>query len=317
MPIYLTEGDVENLLTMPDALRLVEECLRDWGNGMAQNQPRERIRAPHGVMHVMPAGWSARGYMGFKAYASFRGGARFYFHLYDANTGDYLAILQADRMGQMRTGAASGVATKYLARAGAKTLGIIGTGWQAESQLQAVCAVREIERVKCFSRDEMRRTEFAEKMSARLHVRVEAVASAQEAIVESDVVTAITNAAQSVIAGEWLKDGAHVNAAGSNWAMRREVDSATVRRARAIFADSVEQAKIEAGDLTQAVAENVLGWHQVQELAALVNGRAVGRTKEDDITVFKSCGIALEDVAVALFVYERARDLGIGVPLPL
>lgn len=317
MPIFLREDEVEKLLPMSDALRLVEEALRDYGSGGAQNQPRQRIRAPQGILHVMPAGWFSCGYLGFKAYTSFRGRARFYFHLFDANTGDYLAIMQADRLGQMRTGAASGIATKFLACSDAKSLGIIGTGWQAESQLEAVCAVGHIDHVKCYSRDEMHRREFADKMSARLKVRVEPVVSAQEAIVESDIVIAITTSPQPVVMGEWLKEGAHVNAAGGNWAARREVDGETVKRARAIFADSVEQAKIEAGDLTLAVAENVIGWHQVQELSALVSGRAAGRANAKDITLFKSCGIALEDVAVGSFVYEQARARGVGVELPL
>lgn len=315
MPLFLTEQDVEQLLTMHDALELVENALCDYGNGNAQNQPRQRVRTPKGVLHVMPGGWFAPGYMGFKAYTSFRGVARFYVHLFNANTGDYLAILQADRLGQMRTGAASGIATKFLARRDAKTVGIIGTGWQAESQLQAVCAVREFENVKCFSRDEMHRKHFAEKMSDRLEITVMPVESAREAIVESDVTIAITTSPQPVIMGEWLKAGAHVNAAGGNWASRREVDTVTVKRANAIFADSVEQAKIEAGDLTQAVAEDAIGWHQVQELSVLVSGRAVGRVNADDITLFKSCGIALEDVAVGSFVYERAREQHIGIEL--
>lgn len=320
MPIFLTEHDVEKLLPMNDALRLVEDALRDFGNGEAQNQPRQRIRAPQGVLHVMPGGWFTRGYMGFKAYTTFRGTFRFHFHLYDSNTGDYLAIIQADRLGQIRTGAATGVATKFLARHDAKMVGIIGTGWQAESQVQAVCAAREaareFETILCYSRDEANRSKFAEKMSALLNTRVDAVSSARDAVAESDVVIAMTSATQPVIMGEWLKEGAHVNATGSNWAHRREVDSETVKRARSIFADSVEGAKIEAGDLILAVAENVIGWHQVQELSALVSGRAVGRANDSDITLFKSGGMALEDVAVGSFVYERAREQGIGIGLP-
>jgi ornithine cyclodeaminase/alanine dehydrogenase-like protein (mu-crystallin family) len=316
MSIFLTEQNVEQLLTMRDALRCVEDALREYGNGAAQNQPRQRVRTPRGALNVMPAGLVARGYVGFKAYATFRGGARFYFHLLDSATGEYLAIIEADRLGQMRTGAASGVATKFLARADARTLGIIGTGWQAESQLEAVCATRAFESVKCFSRAETHRARFAAKMSARLKIAIEPVSSARDAIVESDVVIAITTAAQPVIYGEWLKAGAHVNAAGGNWAVRREVDTETVKRARVIFADSVEQAKIEAGDLIYAVSENAIGWHQVQELSALMSGRAAGRASADDITLFKSCGIALEDVAVGSFVYERARELGVGLSLP-
>ncbi len=316
MPIFLTENDVEKLLPMTDALRLVEDALRDFGNGDAQNQPRQRIRAPQGVLHLMPGGWFTRGYMGFKAYTTFRGAYRFYFHLYDSNTGEYLAIIEADRLGQIRTGAATGVATKYLARADAQTVGIIGTGWQAESQLQAVCAARKFETILCYSREEANRAKFVEKMSALLDAHVTPVSTAREAIAESDVAVAMTSATQPVIMGEWLKAGAHVNATGSNWAHRREVDSDTVKRAHAIFADTVEGAKIEAGDLILAVSENVICWHQVQELSALISGRAVGRASDDDITLFKSGGMALEDVAVGSFVYERAREQGIGIVLP-
>lgn len=316
MPIFLSEGDVGTLLTMPDALNAVENALRDFGNGHAQNRARQRVRAPHGVLHVMPAGWFTRGYVGYKAYTSFRDGARFYFHLFDSDTGEYLAILQADKLGQMRTGAASGVATKFLARADAQTVGIIGTGWQAESQLEAVCAVRSISRINCFSRSETRRNQFVEKMSARLAVRVDAVTSPDAAIRECDIAIAITNAMQPVILGEWLREGTHVNGAGSNWAQRREVDTETLRRANVILADSREQAMVEAGDLIAAVAENVIGWHQIHELAALVCGRVNGRRSAQDLTFFKSCGLALEDVAVGALVYERAREQGIGVPLP-
>lgn len=316
MPVFLRESDVEALLTMNDALFLVEEVLRDYGSGLAQNQPRQRIRAPHGVLHVMAGGWFRRGYLGFKAYTASRDGVRFLFHLFDANSGEYLAIIQSDRLGQMRTGAASGVATKFLARQAAGTVGIIGTGWQAETQLEAVCSAREIVIVKCFSRDETRRRQFAEKMTARLKLKVEPVESARAAVVDADIVIAITTAAQIVLQSDWLKDGAHVNAAGGNWAQRREVDSAVLRRAGAIFADSVDQAKIEAGDLISAVQENAIGWHQVQELSALVSGRAIGRTGETEITFFKSCGIALEDVAVGSYVYEQARLKGIGATIP-
>src|SRR5581483_2024115 len=260
-----------------------------------------------GVLQVMTASWTARGYMGFKAYTAFRSGTRFYFHLFDSNMGEYLAIMEADRLGQMRTGEASGVATKYLARPDAKILGMLGCGWQAESQLEAVCAVRPIERVFCYAREELHRNAFAEKMSERVGIPVRAAASAEEAVREADIVNAITTASSPVLHGEWLKTGAHVNAAGVNWAQRREVDSETLRRADAIFADSVEQAHWEAGDLLIPILEGVIGWQQVQELGLLVAGRTQGRTHADAITFFKSQGIALEDVAVGSLVYERAR----------
>lgn len=317
MTIFISEREVEQLLVMSDALGVVEHALADFGRGGAQNRPRQRVRAANGVLHVMPGGWLTRGYMGYKAYTGFPRGTRFYFHLFDSNTGEYLAIIAADKLGQTRTGAASGVATKFLARADAKTVALIGAGWQAESQLDAVCAVRSIEYVRVFSREASRRSEFAEKMQTRLQVQIEAVDSAEAAVRDADVVVTITSAAAPVVKGEWLKRGAHVNAAGSNWAHRREVDSETLKRASAIFVDSVEDAHFESGDLSIPVFENIIGWQQVQEISALLAGRAIGRTRADDITFFKSNGIALEDVAVGSLVYERARETGIGTAIPI
>lgn len=317
MTILLREHDVENLLTIPDALQRVELALRDYGTGGAQNRPRQRVRGAGSMLHLMPASWASGGYMGFKAYAAARSGAHFYFHLFDSNTGEYLAMIEADRLGQQRTGAASGIATKYLAREDAKILGVIGAGWQAESQIEAICAVRAISHVKVYSRDEARRNAFLEKMRARLSVSLDSVADAESAVHDADIVVTITSATAPVLHGEWLKPGSHVNAAGSNWAHRREVDNETVRRADAIFVDSIEDAHHESGDLIAPIFEGVIGWQQVQELSALIAGRATGRTSPDQITLFKSNGIALEDVAVASFVYERARTENIGAKLPL
>lgn len=316
MAIFLSERDVENLLNMSDALAQVEAALRAFGMGRAQNRPRQRVRTARGVLHVMPAGWLDRNYVGFKAYTATKGGVRFYFHLFDAETGEYLAIMQADRLGQMRTGAASGVATKYLAREDASTVGLLGAGWQAESQLEAVCAVRSIRQVRVFAREAAHRQGFAEKMSARLGVPVEPAGSAEGAVRAQEIVIAVTSASAPVVQGEWLMPGAHVNAVGSNWASRREVDSETLKRCDAIFTDSVEQAHLESGDLIVPIFEGVIGWQQVQELSALVAGQAVGRASRGAITLYKSNGIALEDVAVGALIYERAHAQGLGEQLP-
>ena len=188
MTLFLTELDVEHLLKMTDAVRLVEESLRDLGTGNAVNRPRQRVRVPHGILNVMPAGWSRRGYVGFKYYSSFPPKTRFWFHLIDANNGDILSIMQADRLGQQRTGAASGVATKYLARVDASTVGLLGTGWQAESQLEAICAVRDIRLARCTSPNAEHRKVFAKKMRARLVVDVRGVDSVEEAVGGADIV---------------------------------------------------------------------------------------------------------------------------------
>lgn len=317
MPLFLREQDVEQLLTIGDAIPLVEAAFRAWGAGHAVNRPRQRVRVPDGILHVMPAGLPASGYVGFKAYTAFHGATRFYFHLFDARTGDYLAIMQADRLGQIRTGAASAVATKYLARQTAAAVGMLGTGWQAETQLEAVCRVRRVETVLCYSRDESHRREFAERMSERLGVPVTGVPSARAAVQDCDIVCTITSAGEPVLCGEWLAQGAHVNAAGGNWGHRREIDTETVRRAAAIFVDSLEQAQTESGDLILPAAEGALDWQRVQELGALVSGAVPGRISDHDITLFKSNGIALEDVAVGGWVYEQARGQGIGQALAL
>src|SRR5919199_5615485 len=175
MPLLIRESDVENLLPMRQAISLVEDAFHALGDGRAENRPRQRVRVESGVLNVMPAGAPQQGYVGFKAYASFRGDTRFWVHLFDAKSGEYVAVIQADRLGQIRTGAASGVATKYLARQDAQTAGIIGTGWQAQSQLEAVAAVRQLRFIRCYSRNSERRDAFAEKISPRLGVKVEPV----------------------------------------------------------------------------------------------------------------------------------------------
>lgn len=317
MTLYLTESQVEEILTMPDAMREAEKALREMGESHAINRPRQRVRVPNGMLHVMPAGLPNRGYIGFKYYSAFRGKARFWFHLIDANTGDLVAVMQADRLGQQRTGAASGVATKFLARSDAATVGIIGTGWQAESQLQAVCLARPTRIVKCYSRDAVRRKSFAEKMSAQLNVNVSAVDSAESAVRDADVIVVVTNSREPVLHGDWLKPGVHINAAGANRLEARELDDAVIQRSTFICVDSIEQAKIEANDLVAPIEGGILSWEKVYELGQVVAERIVGRNTRDAVTLFKSMGIAVEDVAVGAWVYEQARDRHIGIEIDL
>lgn len=312
MTLYLTESDVGKILSMPDALRVVEDVLREMGQGRASNHPRQRVRVPNGILHVMSAGLPTRGYLGFKYYSAFRSGVRFWFHLLDANTGELLAVMQANRLGQQRTGAASGVATKFLARLDAASVGILGTGWQAESQLEAMRAVRSIRAIRCYSREPEQRKAFAQKMSVQLDVDVRAADSAEEAVREADIVITATNSREPVLCGEWLARGAHINAIGSNRAEARELDDDAVTRSAFVCVDSIEQAKIESGDLMGPIERGLLSWERVHELGDVVAGKAAGRAHRDDITLFKSNGIAVEDVAVGAWVYERAREQGIG-----
>ena len=317
MTLYLTESQVEQIITMPDAMRLVEDAFRELGHARASNRPRQRVRVSNGILNVMPAGLPTRGYLGFKYYSSFRAQTRFWFHLIDANTGDLVAVMQADRLGQQRTGAASGVATKYLARSDASTVGIIGTGWQAEGQLQAICLARSIRAVNCFSRDAERRESFARKMSAQLGIDIYAVDSAAAAVRDADVVVTITNSREPVLLGEWLKPGTHINVAGANRLEARELDDAVIRQSNLICVDSIEQAKIESGDLVSSVEHGVLSWERVSELSQVIGAQPPGRKNPNDITLFKSLGIALEDVAVGAWVYEQARQRNMGTEIHL
>ncbi len=315
--LRLTEDDVKRLLTMEDALREVEAALRDLGEGKAENQPRQRVRGPHTVLNVMPASWPGRGYFGFKYYTVSREAARFWVHLFDANTGSLLAVLEANRLGQMRTGAASGIATKYLARSDASIVGILGAGWQAESQLAALCAVRRISAVRCYSRTESKRLAFAERMSSALGVDATPAVSPDKAVRGAEIVVAATTSATPVVQGEWLEPGAHINAMGANRLEARELDDAAVRRCSLIVADSVDQARWEAGDLAGPVSQGVLRWDRISDLGQLVAGKGPRRTRREEVTLFKSLGLAIEDVAVAAFVYERARKEGLGTEVTL
>ena len=316
-PLLLTEKDVAGLLRMDEALGAVEEGLRALGRGEATNRPRQRVGTREVTVNVMLASWPARGYAGFKYYTTSRAGIRFWVHLFDIATGELVSVIQADRLGQQRTGAVSGVATKYLARSDASTVGIVGTGWQAESQLEGVCAVRSIRRIRCFGRDKARREAFATKMSSVLGVTVHAAGSAEEAIRDADVAIAATNAPRPVIHGDWLRAGCHINAMGANQLETRELDDAVVGRCAFVATDSIEQAKEESGDLVEPMKRGLIAWDRVHEIGKVVAGKVKGRTTADDITLFKSHGIAIEDVAVAAFVYERARDQRIGKPISL
>ena len=317
MPLLLTEAHVTELLDMNTAIAAVEEVLRDQAEGQATNRPRSRVAMPTSQLHVMSAGDKRLGVTGVKVYTASRKGARFLVLLYDAESGDMLAMIEADRLGQMRTGAASGVATKYMARADADTVGIFGTGWQAESQLMAVCAVRQIKSITAYGRDAERREGFARKMTSMLRVEVTAAASAEETARGKSIVITATGAREPVLKGEWVDPGTHVNVAGSNFLSKAEVDVETIKRASIIAVDSIDDSKLEAGDLMPAIERGVITWESVTELGRIIAGRDRGRTSDDDITLFKSNGIALEDVSTALRVYKLARERGLGEEIGL
>jgi alanine dehydrogenase len=313
-PIYLTEADVGCLVTVKDAIATLEELFATWGQPGTGNLPRQRAQLAGGAFNLMGAAYGAKGVHGLKAYAGLKGG-QFHTLLYSSVDGRLKAMIEADLFGQMRTGAASGLATKLLAKADARTLAVIGTGRQSRTQVLAVCAVRPIRRVSVFARTAEHRENYARAMEKELGLEVRPAPTGEACVADADVVVTITKSAEPVCRAEWLAPGAHVNAAGANSADRREVDAETVLRSAVKVTDHVEQAKVEAGEFRELVAAGKLAWADIRELGELVTGKAKGRGSPSELTLFKSLGIALEDVAFGELVYQRALAAGAGRPI--
>lgn len=314
MPLFLTEADISQLLTMDVALAAVEDAFHQQGRGLATTCPRQRARTEQAMLHVMPGALTEN--LGLKYYCTSRSGARFWVALFDGASGDLQAFLQADQLGRARTGAASGIATKYLARRDAAVLGLFGTGKQARAQAEAICAVRPIQQIKVCGRNQEKARAFARELTDTLGVAA-TVASPEATVRGSDIVSTITTATAPVLAGEWLEPGTHVNAAGSNKPTAREIDDTAVQRAGLVTVDHLEQAQGEAGDLILAAAAGAFDWTRAVELAQVVAGRHPGRQSASDITLFASQGIALWDLAAARRVYDLARQRGIGRSIAL
>jgi ornithine cyclodeaminase/alanine dehydrogenase-like protein (mu-crystallin family) len=298
---YITEEEVLRNLTMPEAIRLVEQSFRQLGEGLAVNHPRRRVVLPTGsILHYMAGG--NPDYFGIKVYSSNpKTGAHFQVLLYQSADGLPLATIEANHLGQIRTGAASAVATKYLAREDASVLGVIGSGFQAETQVWSISQVRTLREVRIWSRDLQKRTQFARRCVEKFGLAAVAVDTGREAVEGADIVVTATNSKEPVIETGWVSPGTHVNAMGSNWANRRELPADLVTsRADIVAADSLEDAAIESGDLIipHALARSV-------EFSEIVTGKIAGRTTRDQITVFKSNGLAIQDIAVGGWLYER------------
>ncbi|MBY0525389.1 MAG: ornithine cyclodeaminase family protein [Gemmataceae bacterium] len=313
MPVLLlSESDVRQVLTMDMALDAVETCLRKMALDEVQNIPRARSQTDHAMLHVMSAAAKTLGVMGYKAYSTSKRGAQFHVGLYDGKTGSLLALIQADYLGQVRTGAASGVATQYMARHDASEVGLFGSGKQARTQLEAVCKVRKIRRVQVYSPNGDRRQQFAEEMSRVCQTEVEPVPRPEMAAEDKDVVITATASREPVLSGHWIAEGTHLNVIGSNFLGKAEVDAVAVRRCESIVVDSKDQARLEAGDFVQPLEDGSIHWADIHELGHVIVGRYTGRAHPQDVTLFKSLGIAIEDVAVAAKVYAKSQEAGLG-----
>jgi alanine dehydrogenase len=306
LTLYLTEEDVDSLLGPEDALAAVEGCCGRLARGAIENPPRRRLGLPNGVFADMPATDAELGLAGLKCYRAGAGGIAFVVLLFGADGDRPAAVIEADRLGQLRTGAASGVAARHLAKPGARSLGVIGCGWQAESQAACIrAAVPSIERVVAYCRTRERLSDFCRRVGAE-------PGESHRDPAEQDIVVTATTSRDPVLRGDWLRPGAFVCAIGANDRRRRELDSVVLQRAAFVCCDSREQARLESADLFDPVEQGVLDWLEVHELHEVVAGGLEGRHADDDIVLFKSNGIAAWDLGIGHLAVERARERGVG-----
>jgi len=309
MTTFLSESDVGALLSPAEALAAVEESFHRIARGSVENRPRDRLPLPSGEYAVMACVDRELGYAGLKTYTWTATGRSFLVVLFSLGSGMLEAVLEADTLGRLRTGAASAVAARHLARAGATSLGVIGCGWQAAAQVECIReAVPGLRSVFAYCRNRERLAEFC-----RLN-GCEAAGSSQEAA-GHDIVVTVTTSNDPVLRGEWLREGALVCAVGANDASRRELDNAVLERAVFVCCDSREQSRLESGDLIEPVAQGLLDWLEVHELHEVVAGELQGRAEPEDVIVFKSNGIAAWDVAAGARAVELACERGVGAEL--
>lgn len=317
MALLIREEEVNELLSMAQASDAVAESFRQLGRGTAFNNPRSRIKLEGKILHVLPAAIPEMDALGLKSYTAFRGGIRFLVLLYSATTGELKALIQAQRLGELRTGAAASVAIDHMARRKVSRGALFGAGTMGGAMLEGMAHARSFDGIAVYDTDRDRLYAFCDEMSDRLGVSVTPASSPDEAVGEADVVVTMTTSRSPVFDGKQLPEGATVVAAGSNLLQKREIDSAVVRRASRIVVESVEQAQLEAGDLFPAIDSGHLHWNQVHELSDLLLGHVPGRESNDEINLFKSIGLGIQDMAVAAKVYDEALRAGGGTAIPI
>ncbi|MFN8441956.1 MAG: ornithine cyclodeaminase family protein [Caldilineaceae bacterium] len=326
--LILTRHEIESLLTVNDVIAAVEAGFAQLSAGgvvMPQRVPTQV--APYGGMHLsMPVFVSGDpGTLSIKAITVYPDNPAKYglpmvqgvVLLYDAVNGKLLAMMDAEEVTAMRTGAASGVATKHLARADASTVLLFGAGAVGPAQLAAVCAVRPIQKAFVITRSGDKDAEFCEKMAQRLGIEVEPIRNPQSAVRNSDIICTATTSSTPLFDGTWLQPGTHINGVGSYNARMQEVDATTVRRAR-VFVDRIQAAQTEAGDLLIPINKGEITLdHIAGELGQVINGTLAGRSNAEEITFFKSVGTAMQDAVTASVVYRKALAQGMGQEISL
>ena len=307
---------------MEIALEQVERGFVDRALGKAVDVARVRTRLPGAHLHILQAGAPELNLVGYKAYYILPDKSRSSLvHLFNRDAGNLEAILEADWMGMQRTGAATGVAAKYLAKKDAGVLGLFGYGRHAKTQLEAVSRVRQLSEVKVFARNTERVAAFCAEMGPRINVKVRPAQSREEAVRGADMIVVMTRASEPLFDGKWLEPGQFIAAAGSNALDRREVDMETVKRADPVVVDSREVAQNECGDLLPAYEAGLINWNTLPDLGEVIIGRRRGREDgaggEAQIILYESHGMGLQDLYTGARVLELARARGLGTLLPI
>ncbi|MFP6666423.1 MAG: ornithine cyclodeaminase family protein [Pirellulales bacterium] len=316
--LFLSEQDVETLADVGTAMEVVEQSFRRLAAGDADNVVRCRAHAPGIILHSMSAAASYLGRVGWKQYTTTRRGkAQFLVGILDSQSGDLEALIAADRLGQLRTGATTGVAVRHLAVPDADAVGLIGSGWQMRSQLAAICCAREVKLAKVFSRSAERREAFAKQMSSDLEIEVMPVGNPDEAVRGLPIVVTATTSKTPVFDGELVDPGATVCAVGSNALNRAEIDGQLIVKATTVACDDVDACRHEAGEFVEAVRAGWFDWRQAIGLGEVVGGTRTGRGNREEIIIFKSVGLGLEDLAVGSSLVDLARERGVGRPLTI
>lgn len=317
MAIYLSEQDVRQVLTMPIALEQVERAFSDRALGLSFDIPRQRTKLAGGHQHILQAAAPPLNVVGYKAYYIKPGRSRSSLvHLIDKEDGRLEAIVEADWMGTLRTGASTGIAAKYLARQAAGVLGLFGYGRHAATQLDAVSRVRRLTEVKVFGRDATRTRAFCTEFEQRLGIPV-GPATPEHTVRGSDMIVVMTKSAEPLFDGNWLEPGQFVAAAGSNALDKREIDLATAERADLIVVDSRDVARNECGDLLSAVEAGIVHIDTLPDLGEIVAGRRTGRTDDNQVILYESHGMGIQDLYTAARVLDLARARGLGTALPM
>lgn len=315
--IYIDEATASKILTMDDALNLVEESFTTYAQGKSFNMTRQRMRIRKGALHMLPGAVPYKNVIGFKAYTSFRAGLIFKVHLYDAENGSPLAIIDANEIGRLRTGAATGIATKYMAKKESNTAFIFGGGFQAEAQLEAVCKTSNIKKAFVTTRKIENAQAFADKMSKSLGIEITPTQNIENDLPQADIIITITTAVKPLFEHTMLNpNGVHINGAGSNALIRAEIPEKTIEAAEVLAVDSKDVAAIECGDILPSLEKGRLHWNEIVELGEITAGFRSGRVTENGITIFQSQGMGLQDIMCAEFIYKKALAEKLGKDLP-